>query len=341
MVKYDSVGVLGGGSWGTTLAHLLGLNGQNVLLWLRDEKSCQELNDRHLNKKYTNETLISERVTATTSLEEVALRCEIITLAIPSHAFRKVAYELGNYLQADQILLSACKGLESKTYARMSSVLEEETCCQKIGALAGPNLYKEILSGHPSATVVASSFHEVIWKSIEVYSSKNFRVYGNDDLAGVELGGAIKNVIAIAAGIMDGLNYGSNVKALLLTRGITEMSRIGIQIGANPLTFTGLTGVGDTMVTCTSPLSRNYQVGYCLAKGETLESILENVVTIAEGVNTAKVLHDFAQSKGLEIPIIEGVYQVLYEKRDVMDVIFESMQRKASWEIDPTFTADA
>lgn len=334
MNRYDSVGVLGGGSWGTTLAHLLGINNKKALLWLRSPDAITEINTKHRNSKYTKDYAISENIIATNDLEKVAKHCEIIIVAIPSHSFRKVSYELGNFIRGDQILLSACKGLEQKTRSRMTNILTEETCCKKIGTIAGPNLFEEILKGHPSATVVSSYFDEVIIKTIQAFGSEKFRVYGNKDVVGTELGGAIKNIIAIAAGIIDGLNFGNNSKALLVTRGIKEMSRIGNKLEANTLTFNGLAGVGDTMVTCASNLSRNYRVGYHLALGKSLKYILDNIVSVAEGINTSKVIYEFAQEIGVDVPIIQGVYEIVHENKNIMEVITTLMQRKSLWEID-------
>lgn len=332
MSNYDSVGVIGGGSWGTTLAHLSGINNNKTLLWMRDEKGIEEVNSKHRNSKYTKDYVISQNVQATDCLEEVANHCEIIIVAIPSHSFRRITYKLGNYVKGDQILLSASKGLEQKTRSRMTSILLEETCCKKVGVIAGPNLFEEILKGHPSATVVASHFNEVIIKTIQAFASKNFRVYGNNDVLGSELGGAVKNIVAIAAGIIDGLDFGNNSKSLLVTRGISEMCRIGSKLGTNNSTFTGLTGVGDTMVTCACNLSRNYRVGYHLAKGKSLSYICENIVSVAEGINTCKVIHEFALEVGVELPIVRGVYEIVHENKDIMEVITSLMQRKSLWE---------
>ena len=337
MSDYDCVGVVGGGTWGTTLANLLGKNGHKTLLWLRNEDIRAEINQKHLNTKYTRHFPISENVIATGSIQEVAERCELIVVAVPSQSFREISYALGNHIRGDQMLLSGSKGLETKTYSRMTTILREETCCKKVGVISGPNFAEEILKEHPTATVVASSFHEVIAKALQLFPSKYFRVYGNDDLVGAELGGAVKNVIAIAAGIIDGLEYGSNTKALLITRGVKEMSRIGVHLGANPFTFTGLTGLGDTMLTCSSKLSRNYRVGYYLAQGKTLDYIRNNLVTTAEGLHNAKVLHEFSLSAGINIPIMEGVYRIIYETIPIQEVISWLMLRKSDWEIDPTF----
>lgn len=333
-MAYDAVGVMGGGSWGTTLAHLLGQNGHQVLLWLRDPQMKDEVNTHHRNSKYLGEHVISQNVTATAETREVAERCQVIIMAVPSGGFREVAYHLGNDLKGDHILISACKGLEAGTYHRMTTIIREETCARKIGVLSGPNLSAEIMGGSPSATTIASHYHEVVEKGIALLGSQVFKVYGNDDPLGVELGGVIKNVIAIAAGIIDGLGFGANTKAFLMTRGLHEMGKIGAKLGANPMTFTGLSGIGDIIVTCSSNLSRNYRVGYHLARGKKLEEILQEMKMVAEGVNTCRVLHDYSKEVKTELAIVDGVYDIVHNGKNIQEVIAELMARKAYFEID-------
>ena len=204
------------------------------------------------------------------------------------------------------------------------------------GVLSGPNLFQEILNGSPSATVIGSRYTEIIKKGIQIFASNHFKVYGSDDIVGVELGGVVKNVVAIAAGIADGMEYGDNTKSLLITRGMSEMGRIGSQMGARPITFTGLAGIGDMMVSCSSQLSRNYRVGYNLARGKSLSQIMKEMYSVAEGINTAKVLHELAQEKKFKTPIMEGVYQILYQNRNIQEVVVDLMNRMALFEIDMT-----
>lgn len=336
MQSYDCVGVLGGGSWGTTLAHLLGENGHKALLWLRDPKIMEEINRERRNSKYLGDHALSAGITALGDLAEIARRCEIIVLAIPGNGFREVVYSLGHHLGGNQILISACKGLEAGTHSRMTQVIREECCVKKVGVLSGPNLSEEIMRRNPSATVLASNYHEVIEKGLKIFSSKIFKVYGSEDVMGAELGGVIKNVIAIAAGIVDGLEFGANTKAFLMTRGIHEMGKVGQLMGADPITFTGLSGIGDLIVTCSSKLSRNYRVGYYLSQGQRLDQILQEMKMVAEGVNTCKVLCEFSREAGVELPITEGVYKILYENRGIPEVIEELMARKSYLELDAT-----
>lgn len=320
MSCYDSIGVLGGGSWGTTIAHILGANGHNVLLWLRNSEKRDEINNEHKNSRYTHDYMLSHRIQATCDIEEVVRRCEILVVVIPSSGFREVSYQLGNYVKGDQILISATKGLEQSTYARMTTILREETCAKKIGVLSGPNLFQEILNQSPSGITIGSKYNEVINRTKKLLTNSYFRVYGNKDIHGVELGGVIKNVIAIAAGIADGLGYGDNTKAMIITRGIVEMGKIGCKLGSQSSTFTGMSGIGDTITTCAGQLSRNYRVGYFIAKGEKL-SALRQKLGVTEGVNTAKVLHEFSNKHKIHAPIIHGVYQVLYENADINRVV--------------------
>ncbi|HON45920.1 MAG TPA: 2-dehydropantoate 2-reductase N-terminal domain-containing protein, partial [Planctomycetota bacterium] len=210
MGKYDSVAVIGGGSWGTTIAHLLAKKGNRTYLWLRDKTIFQEIKNSHRNKKYTLEHDLHPAIIPSLDMREVVQRSEIIIVAIPSESFREVAYQMGNYVQGDQILISACKGIDLQKCCTMSEVLKEETCAKKIGVLSGPNLSQEILKGHPAAAVLASKYHEVIHKGMDTISSPDYRIYGSEDIDGVELGGVVKNIIAIAAGMSDGKGFGVN-----------------------------------------------------------------------------------------------------------------------------------
>lgn len=329
-----SVGVLGGGSWGTTLAHLYAFAGNDVLLWVRRGEQADEINTAHTNTRYLPGYSIHPKVRATLDMEEVAKACEVIVVSVPSHSLRETAYELGNYVGGDQILVSATKGLEPGTFSRMTDILRQETCCKKVGSLSGPNLAREIMDGHPAATVIASAYDEVIERGAQMLASSVIRVYGNRDVVGVELAGALKNILAIASGLATGLGMGDNAKAFMITRGLAEVSRLAVAAGANPLSFGGLAGVGDVIATCSSPLSRNHQVGKRLGEGEKLGDILKSMVMVAEGVNTTKVAMEYAATLGVELPITGGVYQILFHDTHPMDVIEKLMVRRATYEID-------
>ncbi len=328
------IGVVGGGSWGTALAHLIRNNGHNTLMWLRDKKVAKAIATRHENPRYFPGISLSAGIETTLALEEVADRCEVILLVVPVKAMRDTLKQLGEFIRPDHILLSCSKGLEPATGKTMTQVIQEETCCLQYGALSGPNLAAEILQNHPCATVVASRFDSVVTRSTQALMGKTFRVYGNNDVLGVEIAGALKNIMAIGAGVVAGLGFGDNTLSLLLTRGLAEMRRLGVKLGAESATFAGLAGVGDLMVTCTSPLSRNHQVGKRLAEGQTLEDIRQEMNQVAEGVNTAGVVLELSQKLDVFMPISTGIHQLLFDNRPIRDVVADLMANAAVYEID-------
>jgi glycerol-3-phosphate dehydrogenase (NAD(P)+) len=333
-LEKDKVAVLGSGSFGTTIASVVASAGRTCWLWGRDAEVAKGINETRKNTRYFPDRPLPEGVRATTSLEEAARGAQVVVVAVASSGFREVARSLGDFVTGDQVLLSATKGLEPRTHKRMSELLKEETCAKKVGALSGPNIAKEILAGQPAATVVASRFKDAIEISAHLLSGPRFRVYGNTDLLGVELAGALKNVIAIASGVATGLELGDNTRSLLITRGLAEIQRMGVKLGADPLTFSGLAGIGDLFVTCTSPHSRNHRVGVGLAKGEKLPQILEKLGEVAEGVNTAKVCKELMVEKQVGMPIAESVYKLLYEDLAAKDVLEDLMTRRQRYEID-------
>ncbi|MBM3275499.1 MAG: NAD(P)-dependent glycerol-3-phosphate dehydrogenase, partial [Candidatus Sericytochromatia bacterium] len=251
--------------------------------------------------------------------------CRVIFLVVPSHGLRAVARHLGGDLDGSQVLIHAVKGIEPGTFKRMSQILREETASRKIGVLSGPNLAKEVALHHPSATVIASRFEEVIEIGRNLLWCKSFRVYGNTDVIGTEMGGALKNVMAIASGIATGLGFGMNTMALLMTRGLAEIARLGVAEGAQLQTFQGLSGIGDLMATCFSPLSRNYQVGLRLAKGETLDDIVAGMSQVAEGVKTTRTVFEWSKASGVYMPITEGVYRMLFDGARPQEVLSSLM----------------
>ncbi len=333
-LEKEKVAVLGAGSFGTTIANVVAGAGRPVFLWGRDEEVAKGINETKKSTKVFKDIPLSAGIRATTSLEEAAKGAPVVVVAIPSSSFREVARKLGDFVTGDQVLLSATKGLEPRTHKRMSEILKEETCVKKVGALSGPNIAKEIMLGQPAATVVASRFKDAIELSSHLLSGPRFRVYGNNDLLGVELAGALKNVIAIASGVATGLELGDNTRSLLITRGLAEIQRMGVKLGADPLTFSGLAGIGDLFVTCMSPLSRNHRVGAALAKGQKLATILEGLGEVAEGVNTAKVVKDLVLEHKVAMPISEAVYRLLYEDVASKDMLEDLMTRRQRYEID-------
>lgn len=330
----EKVSVIGGGSWGTTLAHILAENGHETLLWARRDEVIDGINKDRMNTRHLGELKLSGKsLRATKDLEEAIKGRPTLVFAIPSKAFRTVVGQAAEWLEGDQVVLSATKGFEKTTGMRMTEVVSDESCVKKVGAISGPNLAREIVDGQPAATVIASRFDEVIKRGAAVFHSPLFRVYGNHDVVGAEVGGALKNIIAIASGACNGLGYGDNTKSMLITRGLAEISRFGCLLGAEPVTFSGLAGVGDLMVTCNSKLSRNFRVGFRLGQGESLEDILGSMVEVAEGVRTTKVALEIAEKIGAVLPIAEGMYKLLYDGASTQQVVKLLMTRRAKYEL--------
>jgi len=335
MTVDDRVGVIGAGSWGTTLAKVLGENGKHTLFWTRRDDLCREINETHQNSAYLPGFNLPDSVEATSDLARICESCLLIVLVVPSHGFRDVARDMGPHLTGEHVVVHATKGIEQGTFKRMSQVLRDETCLKKIGVLSGPNLAKELAARHPTGTLVASRYDEVFQRAHAALHNDYFRVYYGHDVIGAEVGGAFKNIIALAAGVAAGLGLGDNTKALLLTRGLSEMARFGVAMGADLLTFGGMAGMGDLIATCSSPLSRNHQVGARLARGEKLEDIQRDMRMVAEGVKMAKAAHEFAVRKGLDLPIAKAIYHLLYEHHDVPALLRELMSIPAG----PEFAA--
>jgi glycerol-3-phosphate dehydrogenase (NAD(P)+) len=333
--RKGSVGVVGAGSWGTTLAKVLADNENHTLLWTRRAELSDEINRTHENTVYLPGVVLPNGLEATDDLARVVKSCSFVLVVVPSHGMREIARELGDHLSGEHVVVHATKGIEQGTFKRMSQVLREETCARKIGVLSGPNLAKELSARHPTGTLVASRFDEVFQTAYDHLHNDYFRVYYGHDVIGAEIGGAFKNIIALAAGVAAGLGLGDNTKALLLTRGLSEMARFGAAMGADVLTFGGMAGIGDLIATCSSPLSRNHQVGARLAKGEKLEDIQQDMKMVAEGVKMTKAAFDFANKKRLDLPIARAMYHLLYEHHDVAALLRELMSIPAG----PEFAA--
>lgn len=328
-----AVAVLGAGSWGTALAALLAANGHQVRLWAREATLVDSLAAERENRRYLPGITLADNVLPTAELN-VALTDALVALfAIPSGAVREVAIVAAPYLAPNALLISAAKGLEEETGLRMSEVLAQTIPNSegRIVALSGPNLAVEMARGLPTASVAASLNPQAAEATQQLFARQRpaptFRVYTGHDVIGVELGGAIKNVIAIGAGVSDGLGYGDNSKAALMTRGLTEAVRLGEAQGAEAVTFMGLSGVGDLIATGASRLSRNYRVGYALGQGRDLPSILAEIGQVAEGVPTTRVLCALADRCGVEMPLCRALHALLFEQRPASDVIADLMQR--------------
>ncbi len=330
-----TVAIIGTTGWGTTLGIMLGRKGMGVTLWARSEEEAGRLNRDRENAGQCPDFRFPEGLRATASLTEALGEADLVILAVPSQYMRHHAQLIGDHLDSPKLILSVAKGLELESARRMSEVILEEIDRRfhdSICVLSGPNLAREIAQGLPATAVVAAYDSTVAARVQRVMSSLVFRVYVNTDVVGVELGGVLKNIIALAAGMIDGLGYGDNTKAGLITRGLAEITRLGVAAGANPLTFAGLAGLGDLVATCASPLSRNRFVGHELARGRSLEEIQGSMMGTAEGVTTTVAALKLAAENEVEMPIARQVYRVLYERLDVRQGITELMERELKQE---------
>lgn len=325
-----SIAVIGAGSYGTCLAMLLGRKGHDVRLWCRGEDLRRELAERRENAVYLPGHQLPETVRPTARIDEAVAGARIVLGVTPSHAVRDVLGGAVPHLAPDAIVVNASKGLEESTHARMDQVYAEilpPEAAARATFLSGPTFAKEVALGLPSVIVIAGRDPDATRLAQEAFSSERFRVYSSDDVIGVQLGGALKNVIAIMAGICDGLGLGNNARAALITRGLAEIARIGAAQGANPLTFAGLSGLGDLVLTCTGELSRNRRVGLALASGKKIADIIAEMRMVAEGVKTARAAHDLARSLSVRAPLSETAYGILYEDRPVAATLGDLMTR--------------
>jgi len=326
----EKVAIIGAGAWGTTLAWMLGRQGQAVALWVRRPDLAEQIQRERKNHQYRPEVALPQSVTVTAVMSEAVDKAAIVIVAVPSHGFREVIRQASDYLEANTIVVSATKGLERGSGRRMSEILAKELSAvdsYATVALSGPNLSEEISKGMPAVTVSASENHQAAARIQALLGSPAFRVYRNYDIIGVELCGALKNIIAIGAGISDGLGYGDNAKAALITRGLTEMARLGVRLGAAPATFWGIAGVGDVVATCHSRLSRNWQVGWRLARGESLAEIQGSTRSVAEGIYTTIAAKQLSERAAVATPITGAVYKVLFEGTSPAEAVEELMSR--------------
>ena len=324
------IGILGAGSWGTAVAVLLHNNGHRVTLWEFREKAARRLAEERENKDFLPGVPIPEAIEITHDLEAAVTDRDFIIIMLPSHVVREVAGLMAGYLLGEAIIISGSKGIENETLLRMSELLVDvvpSITPQRVVVLSGPSHAEEVGQGIPTVVVAASVGKESAKHVQDIFMSPAFRVYTNEDIVGVELGGALKNVIAIAAGISDGVGFGDNTKAALLNRGIVEITRLGAAMGANPMTFAGLSGMGDLIVTCTSRHSRNRFVGEQIGKGRKLPEVLEDMVMVAEGIRTTRSTVDLSVRHGVEMPISTEVYHVLFEDKDPKEAVYDLMTR--------------
>lgn len=329
-----SIGVIGGGSWGTALSILLANKGLNVDLWIRNNEQVKIINNTRLNNKYLPDIHIPEGINVINDITKAVYEKDIVLLAVPSHAVRETVRKIKTNIRKDQIIVNVAKGIENDSLMRISEIVNEELTDYKYAILSGPSHAEEVAKNMPTAVVAASSDKQVTEYVQETFMAPTFRVYSSSDVIGVELGGSIKNVVALGAGISDGLGYGDNTKAALMNRGIAEITRLGVKMGANRYTFTGLSGIGDLIVTCTSMHSRNRRAGIKIGEGMNLDEAVKSIGMVVEGVKTAKSAHQLSEKYNVELPISDAIYKVLYQGKNVKNAVDELMLRDKKHELE-------
>ena len=321
------ISVIGAGSWGSTLALLLYENGHDVTLYTKGQKHYEELSQKHTNSRYLENITFPEGITYTYDLKKATQSAECVVLAVTSQATREVLKQMKPHLKPDAVVVNVSKGLELGTNLLLSQVYEEVIGNENFVVLSGPSHAEEVSVKIPTAVVCASKKEEISKDVQKIFSNNYFRVYTNSDVIGVEVGGALKNIIALGSGISDAIGYGANTRAAIITRGISEISRFGKKLGANPLTFLGLTGVGDLIVTCNSKLSRNKRAGALIAKGYNAKQITEQIHMVVEGIPTTKAVYEFAKVNNISMPLTDAIYDVIYESHDIKDTVKRLMNR--------------
>jgi glycerol-3-phosphate dehydrogenase (NAD(P)+) len=331
------VGVVGAGSWGTALANLLATKGYAVDWWVFETDLCRQLEETRENTVFLPGTKLSENLRPTNDLARVVSQKDLVLVVVPSHVMRQVTSQMSGHIEPHAILVSASKGIENDTLLTMSGVINQTLSGvdnDRLAVLSGPSFAREVAQGLPTVVTVASKAVDCAQKVQHVFVTPGFRVYTHDDLLGVELGGSVKNVIAIAAGMVDGMGLGLNTRAALITRGMTEIRRLGLAMGAHPRTFTGLAGIGDLVLTCTGDLSRNHTVGKKIGQGMKLNDVLADMRMVAEGVKTARSVYALSLQLGVEMPICHAIYRILHEDLAPKDALYQLMTRDLKSELD-------
>ena len=332
-----NIGVIGAGSWGTALANLLAEKGFSIDLWVYEEEVKDQILQHRENKVFLPDISLSPNLNPTNDLSLAAAGKDLLLVVVPSHVMRETCRRMADHVSEKMIIVSASKGIENKTHLTMTGVIQEtlpQVPESRLAVLSGPSFAREVAQHLPTAVTVASRDTAVAEKVQQVFATERFRVYTIDDMTGVELGGSVKNVIAIAAGMIDGLGMGLNTRAALITRGQTEIRRLGLALGAKPRTFTGLAGVGDLILTCTGTLSRNHTIGYKIGQGAKLADLLSQMRMVAEGVKTAKSVFNLSRRIGVEMPICEEIYRILYEDLPPLEAVQRLMTRELKHELD-------
>jgi glycerol-3-phosphate dehydrogenase (NAD(P)+) len=327
------VAVVGAGSWGTTVAALAAANAPTVL-WARRAALASQINDAHVNGDYLPSFVLPEGLRCTADMEAAVASADVVVMAVPSHGYRDAAAEAARYLRPWVPIVSLTKGLERSSRKRMSEVTRDEMPGHPVAVLTGPNLAKEILGGQPAASVVAIDDEVIAAELQRIFSRPSLRIYTNPDVVGCEVGGVVKNVIAIASGIAEGMGFGDNTRATLITRGLAEMTRLGMAMGGQASTFAGLAGMGDLIATCASSQSRNNMVGRQLGEGRSIEDVLASMTMVAEGVKSAPSVLDLARRYGVEMPIVEQITAVCHDGRSAAEALSSLMQRSRKSEVE-------
>lgn len=329
--------VIGAGSWGTALAIVLADNGHEVRLWGHREDQIDEINSRHSNEKYLPDVELPNAIVGYVDLEATIKDMDTVILAVPTKAIREVLQSLVSFLTDPVLICHVSKGIEPDTLKRISEMIDEEVpghLLKDVVVLSGPSHAEEVSRRQPTTVTASSTNIEAAEKIQDLFINQHFRVYTNPDIIGVEIGGALKNIIALGAGISDGLGFGDNAKAALITRGLAEISRLGMKMGANPLTFAGLAGIGDLIVTCTSVHSRNWRAGNLLGKGHNLDEVLKNMGMVVEGVRTTKAAYQLAMKENIEMPITNAIYNILFNNCPPKDAVEGLMGRGKTHEME-------
>ena len=328
------IGVLGGGSWGSSLAILLSKKGYNVDMWIRNSKQLEDMKEFNENKKYLANIKFPQNLNVGGDIERTLYNKDLILMAIPTHGVREIFNAISKFLKNDQILVNVAKGIENDSLFRISEIAKEVLPNNKYVVLSGPSHAEEVGLDIPTAVVSASEDLQLAEYVQDVFSTPSFRVYTSEDIIGVELGGALKNIIALGAGISDGVGYGDNTKAALMTRGINEITRLGVRMGAEAHTFSGLSGIGDLVVTSTSMHSRNRRAGILIGQGRSMDEAIEEVGMVVEGILTTKSAYMLTDKYNIEMPIASELYNVLYSDKDVKEAVINLMGREKKTEID-------
>lgn len=334
MTRALSVAILGGGSFGTAISNIVATNGHQAFLWMRDAERAEHCQRTRENPEYLPGYKLHDNLTVSADLAACARDKDIVVISVPSKSFREVARKASAHIRKGSMVISTTKGIEADGFYMMSQVLQQEVKDVEVGVLSGPNFAQEIIQNQYTGTVIASTSEELINCVREVFSSSTFRVYRSHDPYGVEIGGVLKNIYAIITGLASALGCGHNTIAMLLTRGLAEMSRMGRKLGAKPDTLLGLAGMGDLILTCTSDLSRNYRVGYAVGKGKSLAEAVAEIGQVAEGVNTLEIVKQKADELNVYMPLVTGLYAILFEGRNILEVVGGLMTGEMSSDVD-------